>query len=322
MACECLVAAAGKACRRTFPMTHAHSCFLTPLLVVALTAAVVIARADDTTGHGRRPRVLVTNDDGIEAPGLHAIVLELESFADLLVAAPEQNASGSSQSFNLRKITVRRVGREEVLGDESRRDGVNTTFYAIDATPATCVHLAVTHLAKQQRFDLVVSGINHGQNVGVDTRISGTVGAAKMAFDLGLRSTALSLDVRSEEFRGTAARAATLIKELLGASRVQSSRVPLLLNVNFPQGPPTTWKAPLLARLGGSAYEVGYHVQENSDGTMILEPTVSLSTRSEVENTDRWALERGHITLTPLAPDRRDEDGEAQVKKLKFLTSK
>ena len=123
-------------------------------------------------------RILLSNDDGYFAPGIALLAEMLAPLAEITVVAPERDRSGSSNSLTLdRPLTVRRAqGR----------------FYYVNGTPTDCVHLAVTGLLKQLP-DIVISGINHGANMGDDTIYSGTVAAATEGFLLGIPSIAISL---------------------------------------------------------------------------------------------------------------------------------
>ncbi|NND54507.1 MAG: 5'/3'-nucleotidase SurE, partial [Gammaproteobacteria bacterium] len=123
-------------------------------------------------------KILISNDDGYHAAGLAALVRHLEPLADLVIVAPDRNQSGSSHSLTL--DTPLRVGRTD--------DGV----YYVNGTPTDCVHLAITGLLDDEP-DMVVSGVNHGANLGDDVLYSGTVAAAIEGRFLGLPTIAVSL---------------------------------------------------------------------------------------------------------------------------------
>ncbi len=130
----------------------------------------------------RRPRILLTNDDGIHAEGLRAAAEALGEFAELVVVAPdrEQSACGHSLTLN------RPLRLEEVRPGQ----------FSVDGTPTDCVNLAVHWLLRDQPVDLVVSGINYGLNLGDDVTYSGTVSAALEAHLLGLPAIAFSQQIR------------------------------------------------------------------------------------------------------------------------------
>ncbi|MCH7602377.1 MAG: hypothetical protein IIB54_06395 [Planctomycetes bacterium] len=143
-----------------------------------------LSQAQENAQSAIRPRILVANDDGIAAPGLHALVRELSSFADIVVVAPENNRSGSSHSLSLYRaeMTLTRTDIEGAL-----------EAYAVNGSPADAVNIGLLHVGREKPFDLVVTGINHGANVGVTAHISGTVGSAMEAALNGVPATAPEL---------------------------------------------------------------------------------------------------------------------------------
>ncbi|MGR3914311.1 MAG: 5'/3'-nucleotidase SurE, partial [Gammaproteobacteria bacterium] len=127
-------------------------------------------------------KILLSNDDGVDAPGLAALARVLAAHFEIMVVAPQEDRSGASNSLSLRKpLHVRKNGNG---------------FYRVDGTPADCVHLAVTGMLGF-RPDLVVAGVNHGANLGDDVLYSGTVAAAMEGRFLGLPALAVSLAVPS-----------------------------------------------------------------------------------------------------------------------------
>src|SRR5919199_3277478 len=122
-------------------------------------------------------RILISNDDGYLAPGINALADALAPIAEIVVVAPDSNRSGSSNSLTLdRPLSVRRA---------------ENGFYSINGTPSDCVHIALTGIMPH-RPDLVVSGINQGQNMGDDTLYSGTVAAATEGYLFGIPAIAFS----------------------------------------------------------------------------------------------------------------------------------
>ncbi|MBI4585483.1 MAG: 5'/3'-nucleotidase SurE [Planctomycetes bacterium] len=238
----------------------------------------------------RRPFILLTNDDGFEAAGLKAILEELEKVGEVLVAAPARDRSGASQSIQLDgPVRVRAVARE----------GGGEPVYAVDGPPATCVLLAAEHLARGRRFDLAVSGLNHGENLGLDLPSSGTVGGARMAADLGIPAVALSLAFGSKEFRAAAGASLPLIRAALEQGRAGEWEKGLVLNANFPRGAPAAWKKPVLVRPGGRGFVLMHRVNDPQGGEMLFEPHLGLAAGPFPEGSDARALAEGHITVTP-----------------------
>ncbi len=164
-------------------------------------------------------RILVSNDDGYFAPGLAALARAMRPFGEVTVVAPEQNSSGASNSLTLsRPLTVATA---------------DNGFIYINGTPSDCVHIALTGLLAE-RPDLIVSGINNGQNMGDDTVYSGTVAAAMEGYLFGIPAMAFSLVDKGYTHLDAAA---------VMASRVVQRHIehplpgPFLLNVNIPNRP-------------------------------------------------------------------------------------
>lgn len=164
-----------------------------------------------------KPRILVSNDDGIHARGLEALTKAMEPLAEVWVVAPQHEQSATSHSLSLHDpLRIREVGERR---------------YAVGGTPADCVYVALNHLMKQAKPALVVSGINHGPNLADDAIYSGTVAAAMEGAILGIPAVAFSLVTRRTfEFEHAADFAQALVRSLL--SRPLPPR--LLLNVNLP----------------------------------------------------------------------------------------
>ncbi len=177
-------------------------------------------------------KILLSNDDGYLAPGLAALRVALESVADLVVVAPESNHSGASNALTLdRPLRVQQI---------------ESNFYAINGTPADCVHIALTGLL-EEKPDLVVSGINSGANLGDDTLYSGTVAAAMEGRFLGLPAIAVSLAGRKMQHFETAA---SIVKDMIKKLGVQPLPADILLNVNVPDIPLKELKGVRATRLG------------------------------------------------------------------------
>lgn len=190
------------------------------------------------------PRILVSNDDGLHAKGLAALVSAVEGLGEVWVVAPEHEQSATSHALSLhRPLRIRQA-------DERR--------FAVDGTPADCVYVAVNHLMKDAKPTLVLSGINHGPNLADDVIYSGTVAAAMEGAILGVPSIAFSLVTRRTfEFGHATQFARALVKAAL------ANPLPprMLLNVNIPAYPPL--KGYQVTRLGRHSY--GADVIEKDD---------------------------------------------------------
>jgi 5'-nucleotidase len=256
-------------------------------------------------------RVLLTNDDGIEAAGLQALrraLLELPGI-ELAVIAPDGNRSAMARS-----ITTRRpLWVQEVDFDDG------TIGYATDGTPVDCVRLARLGLIEGFDADLVVSGINHGSNLGDDITYSGTVAAALEAIVLGLpgiaisqQSRALELDFRAGqrfEFEVAASFTRRLVAEL------ESEPLPpgTLLNINVPGADPAGVE---VARLGKRIYrdELAL-VDEGSSGRRLYRIYGDASFERDEIGTDLAAVAAGKIAVTPIHFDLTDHAGMDAVRR-------
>src|SRR3954466_4525078 len=177
-------------------------------------------------------RILLSNDDGYFAPGLELLAESLSKVAQIIVVAPERDRSGASNSLTLdRPLIVRHS---------------HNGFRYVNGTPTDCVHLAVTGLLEDIP-DIVISGINHGANMGDDTIYSGTVAAATEGFLLGIPSIAISLVAAGNDCFATGARiAADLTRRFIEKPLGQRA----LLNVNVPDVPYEKLRGIEITRLG------------------------------------------------------------------------
>ena len=176
-------------------------------------------------------KILVSNDDGYLAPGIAALAEAMAGIADITVVAPDSNRSGSSNSLTLdRPLRVYRA---------------QNGFYSVNGTPSDCVHIALTGIL-DQRPDLVVSGINQGQNMGDDTLYSGTVAAATEGFLFGIPAIAFSQVDHGWKHLDAAARVARDIV----LRRFDELQKPWLLSVNIPNLPYESLGPTVATRLG------------------------------------------------------------------------
>ena len=255
--------------------------------------------------------ILLTNDDGIEAEGLQAMRSALLPLDDvrLAVIAPDGNRSAMARS-----ITTRRPlwVTEVEFGDGS-------LGYATDGTPVDCVRLAGLGLIEGFEADLVVSGINHGANLGDDITYSGTVAAALEGVVLGVPSIAVSQQSRAGELDFTAsgsydfAVAADFVARLV-ASLVDSSLPPAtLLNINVPGRTPGGVE---VTRLGKRVYHDELRLHSEEEGRRRYWIYGTAPSFEDEPGTDLNAVARGHIALTPLHFDLTYRPGIDALKRL------
>lgn len=234
------------------------------------------------------PRILVTNDDGVFSEGIRLLARQLGELGEVVVVAPDREQSASGHSLTLhRPLRMRRL--EE-------------NVHSVDGTPTDCVNLAVLWLLKEQRPDLVVSGINFGLNLGDDVTYSGTVSAAFEASLLGIPSVAFSQEV-GEPF--SFAPAADFACELVGRLLSEPQPKNLLLNVNLPTGP---HHGVSLTRLGKRVYQQVVVEKEDPRGRRYFWIAGTPEWTVE-EGTDHEAVASGRISITPLHLDLTDYRG-------------
>jgi 5'-nucleotidase len=250
--------------------------------------------------------ILLTNDDGIYAPGLAALYRELKRLGEVKVVAPESEQSAVGHAITL--INPLRV-REVCL------DG-GVTGFAVSGFPADCVKIAMAELLPEPP-DLVVSGINLGPNVGINVLYSGTVSAATEASILGVKGVAFSLDSYDEN--ADFATAARLAREVLDQVREWSAwKNGVCLNVNLPHLP--------------RAKVQGFRVTRQDTGPLVehferrVDPRrhvyywlAEINPRPAIDpDTDFGALAQGYVSITPIHHDLTDYNSLDELQELKW----
>ncbi len=230
-------------------------------------------------------RILLSNDDGYFAPGLIALEQALAALGTVTVVAPERDRSGASNSLTLdRPLNVRRAGNG---------------YYHVNGTPTDCVHLAVTGLLPELP-DVVVSGINHGANMGDDTIYSGTVAAATEGFLLGIPSMAISLVATGQDHFDTAARVAA---DLVARFARHQFEQPVLLNVNVPDVPYDRLQGVRATRLGKRHKAEPVVRAATPRGETVYWVGAAGSAQDAGEGTDFHAVTAHYVSVTPLQVD-------------------
>jgi 5'-nucleotidase len=234
-------------------------------------------------------RILIANDDGYLAPGLAALVRACEGLGELDVVAPEQNASGTSNSLTLnRPLSV--------------YTAANGILY-LNGTPSDCVHVALTGLL-EHRPDLIVSGINQGANMGDDTLYSGTVAAAMEGYLFGIPAIAFSQVEKGWAHLDAAARVARdVIEQVLARAPARS---PFLLNVNIPNHPDAHALPRVITRLGRRHASEAVIRQTSPRGETMYWIGPAGDAREAGEGTDFHATANGRVSITPLQVDLTD----------------
>ncbi len=230
-------------------------------------------------------KILVSNDDGYQSPGLLALAEALLVLGEVEIVAPERDRSGASNSLTLDvPLRATRMG-----------NGVTR----VDGTPTDCVHLALTGLLESEP-DLVVSGINLGPNLGDDILYSGTVAAATEGRFLGLPAIAVSVDSHQPAHLDTAARVAVLLVKRLQAEPLDSN---LILNVNVPDLPYGDLKGFVATRLGNRHKAEPVVMSRDPRGRTIYWVGPAGSEQDAGPGTDFHAVRSGYVSVTPLHVD-------------------
>ena len=235
-------------------------------------------------------KILLSNDDGYQAPGIVALYRALQQVADVEVVAPEHNNSAKSNALTL----------NAPLYVHEAANG----FRYVNGTPADCVHIALTGLLGY-RPDLVVSGINNGANMGDDTIYSGTVGAAMEGYLFGIPALAFSqVDKGWGELEAAAQKAADMVRQMLALKLV--GQTPWLLNVNIPNLPLHALRGIKLCRLGRRHAAERVITQVSPRGETMYWIGGAGAALDDSEGTDFHATALGHVSVTPLKVDLTD----------------
>jgi 5'-nucleotidase len=246
-------------------------------------------------------RILIANDDGYLAPGLAALVQACAGLGQLDVVAPEQNASGTSNSLTLsRPLSV--YAARSTFGTEVE------TFRYINGTPSDCVHVALTGLL-EHRPDLVVSGINNGANMGDDTLYSGTVAAAMEGYLFGIPAIAFSQVDKGWTHLDAAARVARAVIEAVLARPPAAAH--WLLNVNIPNRADADLLPRRVTRLGRRHPSQPMIRQTSPRGDTLYWIGPAGDAREAGEGTDFHATANGAVSMTPLQVDLTEHAGLA-----------
>jgi 5'-nucleotidase len=234
---------------------------------------------------GRSVRILISNDDGIHAPGLRALAQALSKLGEVWVVAPDRDQSAASHSLTLHRPL--------------RATKVAPRWYTVDGTPTDCIALAVKGMVKR-RFDLVASGINLGGNMGDDVTYSGTVSAAFEATLLGLPAFAVSLVAEGQGDFTAAGEAALFIAQSIADFGLPTNT---LLNVNVPNLKPSRIKGVAITQQGRRRY--GDIVVRKLDprGKAYFWIAGKEPAWEPMEESDYAAVMAGCISVTPLHLD-------------------
>ncbi|MCW3172607.1 5'/3'-nucleotidase SurE [Shewanella subflava] len=229
--------------------------------------------------------ILVSNDDGVNAPGIIALTTALKTFANVLTVAPDRNCSGASNSLT--------------LTNPLRINNLENGYVSVNGTPTDCVHLAIRQLCNIEP-EIVVSGINAGANMGDDTLYSGTIAAAMEGRFLGLPAIAISLAGKKLQHYDSAAYYAVKIVKSLLVHPIESNQI---LNVNVPDLPLDQIKGIKVTRLGARHKAEGMVKTTDPAGKDIYWLGPVGGEQDAGEGTDFGAIAAGFVSITPLTVD-------------------
>lgn len=245
-------------------------------------------------------RFLLTNDDGIAAPGLWAAAEALAQLGSVVIVAPANNHSGYGPAHPPSPVVSY---APHPVDDKSLP---NVTAFALEATPAACAHVGLSGAFGQQPFDLLVSGVNAGLNVGRDVLYSGTVGAALTAQLLGTPAIAVSLDWWERgAARWESARSA--LRQAIAMWQRGIEQTPIVFNVNVPNLPPAKLLGVRQTTFSTASFLGRYRFQPSPNGeTSILAMRDDTVLRVQRNGAQAWddaaAVAQGYVSVTPLRP--------------------
>lgn len=252
-----------------------------------------------------KQKVLITNDDGYQSPGVHAIREKLiEEGFETITITPDRNMSGTSHS-----LTFTRPLKIQKITDDF--------YYIVDGTPADCVHLGINVILDGKKPDILVSGINTGPNIGNDVFYSGTVGAAREGCLFGIPSIALSVSSsRNPDYKVVAELSINIIKTIATHGLERG----VFLNVNVPIIPKDKIKGYLLTKQGRSAYkeEIVKYLSPSKEEYYWIGGEEEL-TEECMPGTDYTAIKEGYISITPIRLDLTDHHSLSFLDRENFI---
>jgi 5'/3'-nucleotidase len=246
-------------------------------------------------------RILLCNDDGIQAPGIHALQKAVHDLGDVSVVAPDGERSAIGHGITLTKP----------LHTRSWPPGGPPFGTTVSGTPADCVKLGVSVLV-DPKPELILSGINLGPNAGISVLYSGTVSAATEGIIMGIPSIAISLDTFADPLWDTAARVSRQLVEQIVSGSLQLTPE-LFWNVNVPNVPYEELKGLRITRLGESRFIETYERREDPWGNPYYWMRGDLHETGDMNGTDLEALREGYVSLSPIGLDHTEHDAIASL---------
>ena len=251
----------------------------------------------------KKPLILVTNDDGINAPGLRILIKLMHKIGDVFVVAPNKPRSGCSQSITINSIINCRQIKSKIL---------NIKEYECSGTPADCVKIAVNELMTRKP-DLCVSGINHGANSSINALYSGTIGAAIEAAIQGVPAVGFSVHDYSWDAKFN--HLEKFIKSII--LNVLNMKLPtnVVLNVNFPR---SKVKGLKICRQANTHWEEKFIKRKNPIGKIYYWLTGDFINNDNSNETDEYAIKNGYGSIVPIRFDLTAKDYIHELEKWEF----
>lgn len=259
-----------------------------------------------------KPNILVSNDDGIDAPGLEKLVRELKKFSNVYVSAPHRQQSAVGHS-----ITIFYPLRAFEFYKNGKFFGM-----AVEGTPADAVKLGVLFLYKDIKFDLVVSGINHGANTAINIIYSGTVSAATEGTTLDIPGIAISVTTYEKtDFDYPAKISAKIIEDILLRKKITLEKR-TLLNINIPSVKADEIKGIKITKQGKSFWDDSFEVRADPNGRDYYWLTGKMHILDKGNDYDIVAIKNNYISITPLQYDLTDYRKYNKIKPWKIKLKK
>jgi len=281
------------------------------MLIAAFVFASTAAPADAQSGNAAEPgpyRILVSNDDGLNAAGLRPLVRELSKLGEVVVCVPDGPRPGTSQAVTIFGANLI-VTKHEVDGAAEA--------WSVSGMPADAVHFAIRWLGRKEPFDVVVTGINGGANTGNFTHYSGTIGGAMQAAGLDVPAVAVSrAATRDEALANDYSVAATFTARFIERMREKGFERGVVYAINVPAKPAFAIKGVLATRMGGQFARVPiYRPIEEAGDRAVYKPIIAAG-EDPPDDSDTAALRNEYIAITPLRFDWTDDDALPAIDEL------
>jgi 5'-nucleotidase len=249
-------------------------------------------------------KILISNDDGIDSPGIFALAEELKKIGQVTVIAPRTEQSAVGHSITM-KMPLRIT--------EYYRNG-DFFGYAIDGTPADCIKIGIRNIMKEQP-DIVISGINLGSNTAINIIYSGTVSAAREAAIMDVPAIAVSVTSHEAKHYNYAAKLSSKLAELVVKNKLKTGT---LLNVNVPDLPEEQIAGVLLTQQGKSKWDDVYVERQDPYGKNYYWLTGNLVQVDKTLETDQFAIRNNYVSITPIHFDLTDYETYEVMKEWKL----